>query len=476
LFLPSEEAKRIDVGNFIVLKSTLLLTAILCFVELPSDLRAQEAVSTTTGPGSAAPSSEPAQSSTSSTTTTGVTSSSGGGPAVEAAPSGIGIFSRSPVQIQANISAGYDDNVSNVSGQKQSSGYTNGSLILDYTFGDPRLQLTLNGLAGGTYYYEHLSGQDYDIDFKGALDITYHASPRLTLGSTLLAEYLTEPSFQYAGGLNTRNGNYLYTSDKAFVSYAWTRRFSTKTFYTFEAFQFDNSTVGALSNRVSNTFGSEFRLQLVPTTTLVAEYRYGLVNYQHDGEIVGITLVFFPVFRIIPVRLQLDSTTHYALAGIDHTFNPRLNVSLRAGAELREYEANENRTAPYIEGTVNYVAGKRTTLSWNTRYGLEEPDFLTAQSRTTLRTGVQTRFQIAPRIASTIDLYYVHDEYHALTTSPVIGTAFSENTFDGGVSVHYQITPLFGVQAGYHYSDVSSGMASREYSRNRFFGGATIVF
>jgi len=63
-----------------------------------------------------------------------------------------------------------------------------------------------------------------------------------------------------------------------------------------------------------------------------------------------------------------------------------------------------------------------------------------------------------------------------LTTSPVIGTAFSENTFDGGVSVHYQITPLFGVQAGYHYSDVSSGMASREYSRNRFFGGATIVF
>src|SRR5260370_14876873 len=165
-----------------VLKSTLLLTAVLCLVELPSDLRAQEAVSTTTGHGSAAPSSEPAPSSTSSTTITGVTSSSGGGPTVEAAPSGVGVFSRSPVQVQANISAGYDDNVSNISGQKQRSGYTNGSVILGYPFGDPRLQLTLNGLAGGTYYYQHLSGQDYDIDFKDAFDITYNESPRLTLG------------------------------------------------------------------------------------------------------------------------------------------------------------------------------------------------------------------------------------------------------------------------------------------------------
>lgn len=466
-----------DVGNFMMLKSTLLLTAILCFVELPSDLRAQEAVSTTTGSeNTTALSSEPAPTSSSSTTTTGVTSSSGSGPSVEAAPSGVGVFSRSPVQVQANISAGYDDNVNNVSGQKQSSGYTNGSLILGYTFGEPRLQLTLSGLAGVTYYYEHLSGQDYDIDLKGAFDITYHASPRLTLGSTLLAEYLTEPSFQYAGGLNTRNGNYLYTSDKAFVSYAWTRRFSTKTSYTFEAFQYDNSIVGVLSDRIGHTFGNEFRLQLVPTTTLVAEYRYGLVNYQHDGEIAGLTFVLFPVPRIVPIRLELDSATHYVLGGIDHTFNPHLNASLRAGAEFREYEANENKTAPYVEGTVNYAAGKRTTLSWNTRYGLEEPDFLTAQSRTTLRTGVQARFQIAPRIASTIDLYYVHDEYHALTTSPAIGTPFSENTFDGGISLRYNITPLFAVQAGYHYTDVSSDLAGREYSRNRFFGGVSVTF
>lgn len=387
---------------------------------------------------------------------TAVTSSSGTTP-VTGGPSGVGVFSRTPVQIYASISGGYDDNVNTLQNSKQGSAFTSGNIILDYTFGDPRLQLQLNTGAGGSYYYEHVNGQNYDIDLKGAVGITYKSSPRLTLGSTLLVDYLTEPNFETPGGLNSRNGNYLYTTDKAFVAYNWSQRFSTKTSYTFEAFNYENNTIGAFSNRVSNTFGNEFHFQLVPTTSLVAEYRYDIITYENAA---------------------LDSTTHFALGGIDHTFNPRLSASLRGGAEFRSYDQGGDRSAPYFEGSVIYALGKRVSVTWNNHYGLEEPDVAGSQSRTTFRTGLQTKVNLTSRISSTVDLYYVHDDYPSFTsgTPPVFTPGFTENTFDGNLSLRYAITALFGVQAGYHYTDITSDIQFREYSRNRVFAGISLTF
>jgi hypothetical protein len=434
----------------------------LIFAASPHALRAQEAVSTTGTSGSTSSAGAPSSSTTTSELSTGttapptaVTSTSGEAATLTGGPSGVGVFSRTPIQIYATVSGGYDDNVNTQQNTKQGSAFTNGNVILDYTFGDPRLQLILNGGAGGTYYYEHVNGQNYDIDLKGALAITYKSSPRLTLGSSLLADYLTEPSFDTPGGLNSRNGNYLYTNDKIFAAYNWSQRFSTKTSYTFDAYNYDNNTVGVFSNRVSNTFGNEFQLQLVPTTSLVAEYRYDIVTYENAS---------------------LDSTTHFALGGIDHIFNPRLSASLRGGAEFRSYDQDGQRTAPYFEGMVSYAVGKRVTVSWNNRYGLEEPEVPGSQSRTTFRTGFQTKFNFTSRISSNVDLYFVHDDYHAFTSAPIITPGFTENTFDGNISLRYGITPLFGVQAGYHHTDISSDVQFREYSRNRVYAGVSLTF
>jgi len=426
---------------------------------------AQEAVSTTTSSGGSAASSTSvtgsaeAGSSLSDTTNTppaAVTGSTGSTPALERTPSGAGVFSPTPLKVYATLSGGYDSNVNTASSSNnQSSAFTNGNITLDYTFGDPRLQMVLNAGAGGTYYFSNISNQNYDIDLRGALGITYKASTRLTLGGTVLVDYLTEPSFQYAGGLNSRNGNYLYTSDNLFLEYAWSRRFSTRTSYTFEAYNYDKESVAVFSNRVTNLFGNEFRLQLVPTTNLVAEYRFQIVSYQDSS---------------------LDSTTHYALGGIDHTFNPRLTAGLRGGAEFRSYDTEGERTSPYFEGNVTYALGRRTSVSWISRYGLEEPDTPGVQSRTTFRTGLQTKFNMTSRTSAAVDIYYVHDDYHSLTSGLITTPAFSEDTFDVGLTLRYAITSLIGVQASYHYTDVTSDAAFREYSRNSVSGGVNVTF
>ena len=441
---------------------SVVLLALIFVAGNPHMVRAQEAVSstgtsgTTSSTSAASSSTTTGELSTGTTATTTAVTSSSGGITPTGGPSGVGVFSQTPVKISAFISGGYDDNVNTLHTGNQGSAFTSGNVILDYTFGDPRLQLKLNAGGGGSYYYEHVSSQSYDIDLNGALGITYKALPRLTLGSTLLGEYLTEPDFSAPGGLNSRNGNYLYTTDKIFAAYNWSQRFSTKTSYTFEAYNYDNNTLGAFSNRISNTFGNEFRFQLVPTTSLDAEYRYEIVTYD-DGS--------------------LNSTTHFALGGIDHAFNPLLSASLRGGAEFRSYQNQGDRNAPYFEGTVTYALGKRVSVSWGSHYALEEPGGVAgSQSRTTFRTGLQTKFNLTSRITSNLDVYFVHDDYHSLSSGMVVTPAFAENTFDGNLSVRYAITPLFSVQGGYHYTHLASDSQFRDYSRNRVFAGVGLTF
>jgi Putative beta-barrel porin 2 len=474
---------------------SILLLALFFLALVPLISQAQEAVSTSSSSTSSSTTSTSSSTSTvdvsaeTNAPSAAVTNAPSAETSVQGGPSGVGVFSRTPVKIFASISGGYDDNVNTVQNQKQGSAFTSGDLILDYTFGDPRLQLVLNAGAGGTYYYERLNSpaptatsspapktQEYDIDLKGALGITYKASPRLTLGSTILVEYLTEPDFSNPSGRNSRNGNYLYTTDKIFGSYLWTNRFSTKTSYELDAFNYDNSAVAIYSNSVSNTFGNEFRFQLVPTTLLVAEYRYEVISYEHEGEVI-IPAVFLGPFKLAPaVRLQADSTTHFALGGIDHMFNPRLSLSLRGGAEFRSYADGGDRSSPYFEGSLTYAAGRRVTVSWNNRYGIEEPATLGAQGRTTFRTGLHGKFDLTSRINSTFDVYYTRDDYHSLNlpTAPV--APFTEDSIDAGVGLRYAITSLVGVQAGYHYTDITSDLIAREYSRNRVYAGVSVTF
>jgi hypothetical protein len=370
-------------------------------------------------------------------------------------PSGTGIFSKLPFKLSLNVREGYDDNVNDAPFSKQGSWFTNGELDLAYDFGSPRTNLTLGAGVGGTYYYERVAFQNYDIDVHGGLDITHKATPRLTLSSRIYLAYRTEPNFAFGYGLNRRAGNYFYTGDRFRATYEWAPRFATATSYTLNLLNYDNSSVGTFQDRVENTFGNEFRFLAWPTTVLVAEYRYQIVTY-------------FNVPR--------DSNTNFVLGGIDHTFSPRFNASFRAGAEFRNYESAGEKTGPYVESAVNYKAGKRTTISWTNSYGFEEPDVVTAPGRTTYRTGLQVKQQVFPRITSTLRFYFEHDDNQSVNMFPVFFPAFTENAFDVAFSTQYAVTRYLGIEVGYDHTQVLSDIPVREYNRNRVYGGLSFAF
>jgi Putative beta-barrel porin 2 len=435
------------------------------------DVAAQEAVSNAADVSTSA-----TTTTTTSTTSTGSTTSTSspystgttspasptGSAAIPVEQVGTGIFAKLPFKLSLSLRVGYDDNVTtSSSGGGQGSGYTNGSLDLSYNFGSPRTQITLAAGVGGTYYWETIHGagantNDYDISNHLSLSIIHKATPRLTLNAALYLTYQSEPDFSVAQGVNRRGGNYFYTGDTFAATYLWTPRFSTETTYSLAAIRYDNDAIGQFDNRVENTIGNEFRFLVLPTTRLVLEYRVLFVTYTETNN--------------------FDSTSQFALAGFDHVFNPRLSGTLRAGGQFRDTDQFGSESSPYFEASLNYSFSKRTSVTWNARYSIEEGDVGGGQGRKTFRTGLTGKYDFTPRISGSIGAYYSHDDYQSVSSGAFAIPGFIEDTFDLSLSVRYAVTRYFGAEIGYGFTDVSSDIALREYSRNRYWAGLNVIF
>ncbi len=377
---------------------------------------------------------------------------------------GLGKFKANPFHISVSVRGGYDDNPNLNSFDEHGSAFVNVAGELIYVFGSPRTQLRLDTGAGLTYYTDRQSfsgdnNNDYDVNAFLSLAVTHKASPRLILGANIYASYQSQPNFDTFNnggiGFNRNNQNFFYTLSKFSVQYLWAPRFATLTSYTLGAVNYDSETLSTFEDRFEHTFGNEFRFLLTPTTTLVAEYRLGFVNYTDSSN--------------------RDSMSHFFLAGFDHSFSPRFNISARGGVEFRQFDDNalqSDRTAPYAEMTLNYALAKSTTISWFNRYSLEQPNVPDSFSRLTYRTSLAVRHAFTSRISAAVNVAYEHD-----INQGAFGLSdFNEDNFDIGLTVRYAINRNWAIDAGYEHTEVVSDDSFREFTRNRYWGGITFTW
>ncbi len=394
---------------------------------------------------------------------------------------GLGLFSNIPFHVTVTVRGGYDDNVQTNSVVQQGSAFINGTIGATYEFGSPRTRLSLQLGGGITDYFDRPNQSDPDYNAYLGLSLRHLFSQRLILQITGYASYQVEPDFSLGTGFNRKSGNYFYTNDRFALTYSWTPRFSTVSSYTFGALLYEDTGatgVGNFENRIENTFGNEFRFLVQPTTNLVAEYRIEFVDYQDTDA---------------------NSITQFILAGFDHSFSPRLHIAYRGGVQFRSLDSTQiipavkfpipgdgniilvprqvidnggDSLSPYFEATATYSIGTKTSITWTSRYGIEEPDVPGQPGRTTYRTGLEAKHNWTPRISSTLATYYSHDHYGPQGATP----GFDEDSIDAALSLRYAITRYLGAQLGYNYTDVISGSAFRGYSRNRVYGGVDFSF
>ena len=350
--------------------------------------------------------------------------------------------------LSASVVGGYDDNVNASSIGQSASLYTSENASLSYTFGTPRTQVSLT-TGGGIMYYFDRTG--YNPSGYLGLSLTHKPSRRMTLSLSVFASYQTQPDLSTNLGSNQQLGAYIHSTDTISLDYSWMPRFSTVTSYTFGLLKYDSS-AGSLQNRMEHTFSEQFRYLLWPATTGVAEYRYGIIDYE---------------------SAPLDSTTHFLLAGLEHSFTPRLNASFRGGVELRSSESSGFQPGPYFESTLTYIL-RRGSVIWTNNYSIEESDQPGASSRPSFRTGLTLNYGFTRRVSGSLALFYVHGGSQNGGGSSFNGSS-TEDTLDIGPSLHYFINRRLSADAGYHYTKVESGSLS-SYSKNNFFAGVNFNF
>jgi hypothetical protein len=369
---------------------------------------------------------------------------------------GLGWLPAIPIQINAGLDGGYDDNVT-LSPSGQGSVFTRENVVLTYDRPGKQTQFFVVGVGRFSQYFD-VSGQN-ETAGNVTLSLTHNFSSRLSFYASVYGTYQNEPNFTSNVGPQNVRSPFFDTVDLFALTYHWLLRFSTVTSYTFERVQYFSSSNGnsqngvqntLAQNRIQNTFSEEFQFSLTSRTVLVSEYRFETINYD---------------------TAPTDSTTHFILAGINHNLTEHLIVHVLAGESFRSLENDGDSALPYFEGSLGYVSSNHS-LNWLTSYGFESPTAAGGVTTTkTLRTGLNLTYSLTSRLSSTTGVYYHHDENQGGT-----GSTGTQDSFGLNLGLRYTINKRFALHVDYNHTTQGSLGTTPGYSRNRYSAGLSYTY
>lgn len=348
------------------------------------------------------------------------------------------------------LGGGWDSNVNQTSSDEKDSFYASGSIEAQYNTGDRRTAFSVGASYSPRYYFDAPEGTD---EFQNSANLNFSLqhkiNPRLTLNDNLYFAYEFEPNFEIGTSAARRADPYLYGSNSISLSYAWTRRFSTVTSYTFAGIDYQDDASAETQNYYQHLISEELRYAFTKTTTGALTYRFATATYNNNYG---------------------DYDSNYILAGLDHSFSRKSYGSFRVGAEFRDRDNGGESTSPYFEGSYSYTVAKHTALRWYGRFGYDDSDVQGSDERTSFRTGLSAQQQFTARLAGNLGVNYVHDEFD-----------FSDSSYNNdivalSVGLDYQFYRNLILNAGYSFTTCSSGNEFSEYDRHTVSVGVTARF
>ncbi len=379
---------------------------------------------------------------------------------------GEGRFAQPPYRVTFSLSQGYDDNVYTAPDTqrlpfpgarmttlpKVGSWETYGNMGVQIRLASPRSVFSLDANLGGTYYWRR-STENFDFNDSVTLYYAHQFSPRLQVDAEavfVIAPQEDFSNFNAPNGGGGSSGEYFIGTSKFDLTYQWTPRFQTVSSYVFNTLVYTNSAFSS-GNYYQNILGNQFRFNLNPRLVAVAEYRFASTETDFSSS---------------------SSVSNFLLGGFDYSFNRRLSATVRAGAELRDYQMGNFQDAPFVETTLQYVYGHNSTIVWDNRYGFE-PAGLAQTRQTSYRTSLAINQVVTARIVANLGFNYDHFDTDNIANNINVDT---EDDFNVSVGATYTLNKNFSLNAAYTFTDVVSSLAFTSYTRNRIFFGATYTF
>jgi hypothetical protein len=244
----------------------------------------------------------------------------------------------------------------------------------------------------------------------------------------------------------------------------------------------------AVLDRVEHLGTINARYTLLPKTVLVGGYQFGLVDYtSHDPIGVG-ALNYSPEVR--------NNYSHYFYVGVDQSFTPTLNGSVRGGVQYTKYDdldklpaaipqPDDSNWSPYVDANITWLYMPGSTAQLGVKHQRSQTDvgvvlaptvapILDAESTTVYASVNQRIFGgVGHGLVASLIGQYQHSTYDNDVTP-----SFSDDYFLLGVNLTYEINRWVAAEVGYNYDRLSSeldnaaaGSIPRSFTRNRVYIG-----
>jgi hypothetical protein len=315
-----------------------------------------------------------------------------------------------------------------------------------------RTLFTFDVNASANHYWNRPDVDPTEYNGSLSLNLSHRITPRLQGTAQVSASYLSQPDYSRINSPTSLGaGNYIVANAKGDLSYRWTPRFTSVASLSNNSLTYEEKGFQA-GNYSETVFGTEQRYLFSPRFTFLAEARYSFFSYELAAE--------------------RDSNTTFLLLGTEFTYSRLLSGSVRVGVASRKFlETGEAKITPYMETVVVYRIGRASVLSWNTRFGFEEPGAPT-QERVVLRTGLNFNQAFSPRFSVSAGVNYLHET----TTDEAAQTESTQDTFDASLTSRYLVTRRLSLNATYSFTTVATSTGSSDFYRNRLFIGGEYTF
>jgi hypothetical protein len=352
--------------------------------------------------------------------------------------------------ITAELRETYDDNVYTSSNDKVSSFETDVTPSILFNIPMENSQFAARLTVGGTYY-ENEPASNFEFTSSLLARFTHQFSDRFAIDVRDEAGYFTEPGLFSDVGTLYRNGSYVSNTFSTDFTAQWTPLVSSVTSLSNTVVYYDDSNIATGQDNMQNSFSQSIGFAILPKYTLVFAALYSGVSYND-------------------VARGYDSYT--GMTGIDWTALPTLSISTRIGASYTVDQGNEF-PSPYGSLSIAWQLGRRSNLQFGYSYSVVPTDVTTASGQVASRIYTNFAYDISRSWSSHLNLAVTDGDYtNDLVQANTTGTFTEWDTaLEAGLTYH--ISDHFDTNMGYIFSDVSSELSFRDYTRNQFYLGIT---
>jgi hypothetical protein len=223
----------------------------------------------------------------------------------------------------------------------------------------------------------------------------------------------------------------------------------------------------------------DLRWKALPDTTGVLGYQYGHTDYTSPEYII------YPGSPNEPPggyrSNSRNSDQDFGYAGVDYSFTPDVNGSIRVGAEYIDYyNIPTSKVSPYVDASLTDQYLPKCTAQIGVKHIHSATDVvgefgtgIPVLDADTTAGYVSVNHELSDRLTATV---LGQAQFSTFNGGGVGYNGKGEDFFIAGINATYHFNQFVSSEAGYNYSKLNSDLPDRGYTRNFLYIGVRATY